>query len=103
MGSGMTHHDPHQPIVAFDEHIDSWHRHTVEEGQPQEEHGAQANPAALVGAFLGSIFFVGSVIVVCLLYYGTQTTAMRQRRIETTALAGDYFEYRDRSELALRS
>jgi hypothetical protein len=87
-------HDPHQPIVAFDEQPDSWHMHTSDEGLPQEEHAAQADPKALVAAFLGSVFFVGGVIVVCLLYFFTHTTKLRQERIETTALAKDYFQYR---------
>jgi hypothetical protein len=77
---------------------DSWHIHTAEEGLPQEEHGSHANAAALVGAFVVSVVFVGAVILVVLLYYNTHTTALRQARIETTALSQDYVDYRDRSD-----
>jgi hypothetical protein len=101
----MTHgHDPHQPIVAMDEQPDSWHMHTPEEGDPQEEHGAQADPTALVAAFVGSIFFVGLVIVVCLLYYSTHTTGLRAARIETTEFYTENFvPYRQQSDRALSS
>jgi len=91
-------HDPHQPIVAFDEQPDSWHMHASDEGQPQEEHAAQADPKSLVAAFLGSVFFVGGVIVVCLMYYFTYTTKLRQERIETTALARVFFAYKATSQ-----
>jgi hypothetical protein len=98
----MSHpHDPHKPQVAFDEAPDSWHRHLSEEGQPQEEHGAQADSLALIVSFVGSVFFVGAVIVVCLLYFQVQYTKLRRERIETTALAADYFQYRDDSDKAL--
>jgi hypothetical protein len=93
-------HDPHKPTVAFDEQPDSWHMHAAEEGLPQEEHGATTNPIGLILAFAGSVFFVGSVILMCVLYYRVHTTQLRQQRIETTALAGDYFKYRDDSTAA---
>jgi len=97
------HHTLHQPTIAMDEQPDSWHMHTVDEGLPQEEHAAQADSRTLVVAFLGSVFFVGAVIVVCLLYYGTHTTALRMARIETTALSEDYVKYRDESDRVLSS
>jgi hypothetical protein len=93
----MSHHDPHKPTVSMDEQPDSWHMHTSEEGSPQEEHGAQANPAALVATFVGSVVFVGAVILATVMYYGAHNTRLREERIETTALAADYFQYRDRS------
>src|ERR1700742_946915 len=97
----MSHHDPHQPTVQMDEHVDSWHTHTADEGMPQEEHAPQANSFALIVAFAGSVIFVALVIVVCLLYYGSHTTGLRQERIETTALAADYTVYRDQSDRTL--
>src|SRR4051812_42035094 len=94
-----TPHNPHQPIVSMDEQPDSWHMHTTEEGDPQEEHGAHAEPTALVGAFVGSIVFVGLVIVVCLLYYHSHTTGLRRARIETTDFyLENYRPYRDQSD-----
>lgn len=105
MAHDHTHHDPHKPTVSFDAAPDSWHMHAAEEGQPQEEHGATTNPAGLIIAFLGSVFFVGAVILLCILYYQIHTTHLRQERIETTALAqgeNGYYKYRDDSAAALQ-
>jgi hypothetical protein len=96
-----NHHNPHQPIVTMDEQPDSWHMHTSDEGAPQEEHGAQADPTSLVGAFVGSVVFIGAVIVVCLIYYNSHTTKLRQSRIETSELAEEYFGYRATSNKVL--
>jgi hypothetical protein len=43
------------------------------------------------------VVFVGAVILATVMYYGAHNTRLREERIETTALAADYFQYRDRS------
>ncbi|MEX2218384.1 MAG: hypothetical protein WD749_06445 [Phycisphaerales bacterium] len=91
-------HDPHKPTVALDDQPDSWHMHTSEEGMPQEEHGSQARPFALIGAFVGSFAFVAGVIVACIAYFQNYTTTLRAERIENTRLADDYHAYKAGAE-----
>lgn len=82
----MSKHDPHYAPEP-PERPDAWHRHTLDEGLPQEEHAPQANPYVL-GA-IGVVLTVGFVVllVVVVLYYFQYTTKVRREQMETTAPA----------------
>jgi hypothetical protein len=73
---------------------DPWHLHTPEEGRPQVEHVAKANPAAIGAAFgLMSLVLVVTVIAV-IIYFNSYVTQSRAMRIETTVLAEPWQQYR---------
>ncbi len=95
----MSKHDPHYAPEP-PEHPDQWHRHTPDEGVPQDEHAPQANPLILAGiGVVLTVSFVALLIVV-VLYYFQYTTKIRREKMETTSPAagpdGSY-AYRDGS------
>lgn len=87
-------HKPHYTPQPH-EHADDWHHHAAAEGQPQHEHGDRPNIPILLGAFVCSVAFVGAVILATYLYFGVYTRTLRSERMENTALAKDFLEYRD--------
>ena len=96
----MSHEKHYTPEVH--EEPDSWHRHTVDEGQPQEEHGGKPNNFSLAVAFLVSLGFVAAVILATFLYFQTHMNTIRQERAESTVLSLDYVKYRDTAQAALQ-
>jgi hypothetical protein len=98
----MSKHDPHYAPEP-PEHSDAWHRHTPDEGAPQDEHAPQANPYILgaIGAVL-TISLVALLIVV-VLYYFHYTTKIRREKMETTAPSQESYEYRNNSLEMLRA
>jgi hypothetical protein len=94
----MTHHDPNAPHPPIDQ-VDPWHTHTPDEGVPQEEHGARANPVLIGGALAATLIFLVVVIVVIFMYFETFVTRLRIERVETTDLAARQIQYkRDAAE-----
>lgn len=86
----MAHDHSHQ-------HPDQWHRHTPDEGTPQPEHAARANPAVLgVAMTLLTIAFVATVIIV-ILFYNHVAAATRATRMETSTPANQWYDYHNRS------
>jgi hypothetical protein len=76
--------------------------HTTAEGPPQEEHGATVNAALLFAAFVGTVLTIGLVVVLTYLYFTSHMNQLRRSRIETTVLAGEYRDYRERTTGQLR-
>jgi|RhiMethySRZTD1v2_1073278.scaffolds.fasta_scaffold390220_2 hypothetical protein len=95
--SHPTHYTP-----EFHEEPDSWHRHTVDEGEPQAEHGGKPNNFLLAIAFLASLGFVAAVILASFLYFQKHMTSLRQERAESTVLSTDFVKYRDTAQAALQ-
>lgn len=91
-----TQYLPHQP-----QHTDEWHTHTPDEGLPQVEHGAKANPAVLIIVTLGFVMAVALTVLLTALYFGSYMTAQKRAKAETTILSEDYRAYRAQSEAAL--
>lgn len=98
----MTAHEP-QFLEAPPEHPDSWHRHTPDEGAPQEEHGAHENPRILAAAFV--ILTLGFIITVLAVigYYFTYLTTVKAQRMETTALAVPWESMRTQAKADIES
>lgn len=86
-------HKPHY-TQHVEEHVDQWHHHSSEEGAPQEEHASKPNIPVLLGAFVGSVAFVGATILATYLYFGVHMRSLRAKRMENTALAADFLKYR---------
>ncbi len=93
-------HKPHFTPQTH-EHADDWHHHSAEEGVPQAEHGEKPNIPILMGAFLASVAFVGATILATYLYFGVYTQTLRAERMENTALAKDFLQYRDHTNSKL--
>jgi hypothetical protein len=87
---------PHQA-----QQTDEWHTHTPDEGQPQHEHGAKANPAILIAVTLGFVVAVALTVLLTSLYFGSYMTSQKRAKSETTILSEDYRAYRAQSEAAL--
>jgi heme/copper-type cytochrome/quinol oxidase subunit 3 len=88
----MSHKPHYTPEVH--EHSDDWHHHSAQEGAPQAEHGEKPNIPILMGAFLASVAFVGATILATYLYFGVYTQTLRAERMENTALAKEFLDYR---------
>ena len=89
----MSHHQQYTPEVH--EEPDEWHRHTADEGPPQEEHAGKPNNFLLALTFLFSLAFVAATILASFLYFQVHMTGIRQKRMESTVLSQDYVKYRD--------
>jgi hypothetical protein len=98
----MAHHHPHQHTPEAHEVPDAWHRHTADEGPPQEEHGGKANPAIIGLSLLATAVFLVLTIAVIVLYFTTYTTRLRTERIESTVLSKDQLQYKLESSEKLR-
>jgi hypothetical protein len=83
----------HQHLPHEHEEPDPWHRHTPDEGLPQEEHG-RANPAVLGVSLLATVVFLVGVVLVIFIYFETFTTTLRAERTESTALSKQQLEYK---------
>ncbi len=94
----MSHKKQYTPDTH--EHPDQWHRHTPDEGQPQEEHAARVNNAALAIVFVSVVAFVAGTILVTTLYFQRYLVQERERKIEVTSLGEGYREYRDAAKAA---
>jgi hypothetical protein len=98
----MAHHHPHQHTADTHEVPDAWHRHTAEEGPPQEEHGGRANAAIIAISLLATAVFLVLTVAVIVLYYTTYTTRLRTERIESTVLSQGQLQYKLESGEKLR-
>jgi Ni,Fe-hydrogenase I cytochrome b subunit len=88
----------HQKLQHLPEHHetpDAWHLHSAAEGVPQAEHGGKTNTVVLAFAFVASLGFVATVILVSILYFQVHLTSLRHERIEDTALSAAFHQYRD--------
>jgi len=79
----------HDPKLAphAEAHPDAWHRHTKEEGAPQVEHGAKADPIMLTGVIAVMVVIFLATCVVIVMYFNKTMAETRNRLLETTALA----------------
>ena len=77
---------PHETPVNYTE-PDEWHRHTPDEGAPQIEHGAHANPTALAITFIAMILGVAFVIVVLVAYFNNYVSTIKAERQEGVSIA----------------
>lgn len=65
---------------------DSWHRHTAEEGAPQQEHASHASARALAITFIAMTLGVAFVIIVLVAYFNSYNSRYKQQVQETTVL-----------------
>ena len=94
-------HKPHYTEPHHD-HASGWFRHVpADEGAPQEEHGSHTRPIALTAAFLICFGFVGATILATYLYFNVHMAKLRREKIETTAFARDFSEYKRAEEQKL--
>jgi preprotein translocase subunit SecG len=79
----------HDPKLAphAEAHPDAWHRHTHNEGAPQVEHGAKANPLLLSGVIAVMVVIFLATCVVIVMYFNKTMAESRHRLLETTELA----------------
>lgn len=70
-----------------EERLDAWHTHSAEEGAPQEEHAAKANPVLLFGVFIATVAGVVGMVLAVILYFGAYKTDLRERYVENLAMA----------------
>lgn len=80
----MTSHQ--QKLEHAHESPDSWHRHTPEEGQGQQEHGAHASPKALLLTLVAMVFGTLFVVLVLMAFFRSYTTQFRAATEETLEL-----------------
>lgn len=74
--------DPGYVDTVHDE-PDQWHRHTAEEGMPQDEHGARVNPLWLAGVLVATIIFVAIFVGVVQIYFESTVSSVRAEKTET--------------------
>jgi hypothetical protein len=87
---GSHEHTPHAVTSGSHSggHADAWHHHGAEEGRPQAEHGAIANPGVLVRWFVLIVVTLVAVVLALMVYFQHYITNEKAIRIENTALAG---------------
>lgn len=93
-------HVPH-----LHEEPDAWHRHSEEEGMPQDEHGSTVNPTMLGIVFVVMVFGVAFVILLLTAYFNSYTytfKAVKQEGVPTTSRQG-YVQHLNESQQKLGS
>lgn len=85
------------------DHVDSWHRHSAEEGRPQAEHAGTVNPWILGQWFVAIVLAVAGTCVVLFLYFTHYTTQYKAQQIETVSWSADYVTYKATMEGQLNS
>lgn len=80
----MAHHH-HTPEVH--EHSDAWHRHSAEEGTPQQEHAGVVSPVALIKAFVAIVGTVVVLVVILSIYYTHTVTQVKAEAMEKSLAA----------------
>lgn len=75
------HENAHTPEPV--EIPDAWHRHTADEGAPQHEHGARANPIAVGMTLLGIVFAFLFLVLVTWAYFNSYKTRLVADRSES--------------------
>lgn len=95
----MTHKLEH--TIPVHEEPEPWHRHSPEEGEPQEEHAGAVNTTILLGVFVATVVFVFASILFTYLYFTRYMTDLRQEQVETTVIGDDFRDYQSRSAAAL--
>ena len=83
----MSHAAEHTPV--HHEHVDEWHLHTADEGTPQAEHAATANPWVLLAVFVFSIIFLIVFIGATIVYAKGYLAHRRAAKVEVTVWADD--------------
>lgn len=82
MASHINHsHDSHADAHGGG-HVDAWHHHTAEEGEPQHEHGGIAKTGVIFAWFLGGVIFLVGTIGVIIAYFDKYSTEQRVQLIE---------------------
>ncbi len=80
---------PHETPVHHTE-PDAWHQHSADEGAPQLEHAAHANPTALAITFIGMILGVAFVIVVLVAYFNNYVSTIKAEKQEGVGIAAPF-------------
>lgn len=94
----MAHHN-HTPEVH--EHVDEWHRHTADEGKPQQEHAGVISSVALLKAFVAITVTVVGLVIVLQMYYTHTVTQIKAEQMETANLAKEWTSTRAQWDAAL--
>ena len=79
------------------EEPDAWHTHTLEEGAPQVEHAARANPAVLIIVLVGLVISTVAMVLALWLYFQDYVDRQKAMRKEVVAFHDPYLAYRARS------
>lgn len=93
----------HEPTYLPHEHAepDAWHRHSTDEGNPQQEHTSRVNIRSLLVLFSFMLVFLVASVAITAVYFMQHTTGMREKLYETTELAAQQLEYRAGADSAL--
>lgn len=92
-------HGEHTPV--HHEHVDAWHMHSIEEGSPQAEHAATANPWVLLVVFVASVIFLVVFIGATIVYAKGYVSTRRAQKVEITTWAADARSARATAEMEL--
>ena len=74
---------------------DNWHKHTPEEGVPQEEHGTHASAKALGLTFIFMVLGVLFVIIVLKVYFDSYMSSYRAKINENTEQAAEIWHQKN--------
>lgn len=85
----------HEYLPPAHEEPDAWHRHSADEGAPQQEHAATVNAAILTLVFVACLVFVAATIAASIMYFRVHTNNLKIARIENTAMSKDALDYRN--------
>lgn len=89
-------------MSATHDHHDHWHHHDASEGQPQDEHGSVAQPAALARGLILIIVTTLALVGVTLLYFNHTFQQLRKQRANSD-LSQKYWEYLEASKKRLEA
>ncbi len=87
---------------AHEEHVDEWHHHGVQEGEPQEEHAGQVNTGIIMKWFVVIMVFVSASIGFIVIYFNHYNAKLRAETVETV-MSSEYLSYRLESRQHLSS
>ena len=82
----------HHEVPHHHAEPDAWHRHSSDEGMPQEEHGSTVNPTALGIVFVAMVFGVVFVLLILTAYFNNYTYTYKARQQEGVPVARSVFE-----------
>lgn len=82
----------HNEIPHVHTEPDAWHRHSSEEGMPQEEHGSTVNPTALSIVFVAMVFGIVFVLLILTAYFNNYTYTFKARQVEGVPVSRQVYE-----------
>ncbi len=82
--------DSHQETPTHHTEPDAWHRHSEDEGAPQVEHAAHANPTILAVTFIAMILGVAFVVVVLVAYFNNYVSNFKAEKQEGVGMAAPF-------------